>query len=226
MSKPYYEHSGGLRFWNESEILKREQIIESLSFTVKENLIKANRAWLFERIEGPILTPSSMISESYTEKDIFKTQHKYNGNEDICLRAETTASTYAYAKHNVKKPPICFWQVGKSFRRELSDGARASKLRFNEFYQIEFQCLFSEGTMADYRALIIDSLVDYVSSICSGYVKVVKSDRLPSYSESTLDIEVDGMEVASISYRNDYVSKKIKVLEIAFGLDRLVELSR
>jgi translation elongation factor EF-1beta len=60
----------------------------------------------------------------------------------------------------------------------------------------------------------------------SGDVKVVNSDRLPSYSESTLDIEIDGMEVASISYRNDYVSKKIKALEIAFGLDRLVELSR
>ena len=68
--------------------------------------------------------------------------------------------------------------------------------------------------------------------------RIVESDRLPSYSKRTMDIEVDNgdkwMEVCSISLRTDFdkkaifqakkkvVEKELLVLEIAFGLDRLV----
>jgi len=48
------------------------------------------------------------------------------------------------------------WQVGKSFRRELTDGATAAKLRFLEFTQLEFQCIYSSNTKADYREPLID----------------------------------------------------------------------
>ncbi|MEO1474006.1 MAG: hypothetical protein AAFS03_08700 [Pseudomonadota bacterium] len=54
------------------------------------------------------------------------------------------------------------------------------------------------------------------------------SDRLPAYSESTLDIEVmHGLhwrEVASCSIRTDY-GDDTKVCEIAFGLDRIATLA-
>jgi hypothetical protein len=53
---------------------------------------------------------------------------------------------------------------------------------------------------------------------------VVPSDRLPPYSESTLDIEVNGREVASCSIRTDY-SEETRVCEIAFGLDRIVHFA-
>ena len=58
-------------------------------------------------------------------------------------------------------------------------------------------------------------------------VRFVESDRLPSYSESTLDIEVpyngEWKEVASCSIRNDF-SEDTRVAEIAIGMDRLVEM--
>ena len=225
MSEALYKNIGGIRFWNEAEILKRNQIVDNLRLCVSKSLSNINGAWRFTQMEGPILTPESFISDSYTDDDVFVTQHE-SSSERIVLRAETTPSTYVYAEKHAKKLPVCFWQYGKSFRRELSDGATASKLRFNEFYQLEFQCLFSVGTMADYRDKIIPSLKKCVSSICEGEVTIIESDRLPSYSESTLDIEVDGREVASMSYRNDYPDDNVKVLELAFGLDRLVELSR
>lgn len=69
--------------------------------------------------------------------------------------------------------------------------------------------------------------------------RLVKSDRLPSYSKSTIDVEVqndDGMmEVCSMSLRTDFpgkvqftspknkvVEKELLVAEVAIGLDRCV----
>lgn len=59
-------------------------------------------------------------------------------------------------------------------------------------------------------------------------IRFVESDRLPSYSESTLDIETnyrdDWKEIASCSIRTDF-SEDTRVCEIAIGLDRLIELN-
>jgi glycyl-tRNA synthetase len=78
----------------------------------------------------------------------------------VALRAETTASSYLYAgyllAHDVK-PPVCVWQAGKSFRREKSEGASAAKLRFFEFYQQEFQCVYGVNTKADYSPTLMSS---------------------------------------------------------------------
>ena len=72
--------------------------------------------------------------------------------------------------------------------------------------------------------------------------RVVISDRLPSYSEITMDIEVHNgyqwMEVCSTSRRKDFPQKLVVsgkkgntekdalVLEIAIGLDRLLYCSQ
>lgn len=223
MSESHYKY-GGLRFWNEDEIELREMMISRLSGVVKRTLTGVNPAWRFFRVEGPILTPDAFINPEYNEQDLFITNHK-----DWALRAETTASSYEVARRISGKLPICVWQVGKSFRRELSDGATASKLRFNEFYQLEFQCIYAENTQADYRSYLIDALVPEAARflINNPRMRVVNSDRLPSYSETTLDIEAEfngnWKEIASCSIRTDY-SKDTRVCEIAFGLDRLVEI--
>lgn len=232
MSEPLFDH-GGLRFWSEAEIDLREAFIKKASSTVKNTLLGMNPAWKFYRCEGPILHPRSEISSSYSDDDIFVTNHK-----DFCLRAETTPSSYAYARSLPKgtKLPLCVWQSGISSRRENLDGASASKLRFNNFWQLEFQCIYSKGTMADYRSALIDSISKDIRWFTQTRVRTVESDRLPSYSKSTLDIEAyvsefkecKGLtsgwrEMASCSIRTDY-SDDTYVTEIAIGLDRIVEL--
>lgn len=150
------------------------------------------------------------------------------GPHFLRLRPETTQSSYMYAKSLNKKLPLCVYQKGKSFRRELNDGATASKLRFNEFWQLEFQCIYSDSTKADYRASLIPVILKEISRFTSLETKILESDRLPSYSESTIDIEVNHkgrwIEMASCSIRNDF-SKDTKVCEIAIGLDRVATLS-
>lgn len=228
MSSAYYEIES-LRFYDEREIELREMIVSRVSSTVKQTLKSVNSAWNIHRVEGPLLTPRIFVSDSYDEDDIFITQVEKAGSQ-LVLRPETTVSSYMFArkKYVNSKLPLCVWQVGKSFRVEKSDGATAAKLRFNEFYQLEFQCIYSIGTKADYRSYLIDAVSKDIAMFTNmPAVRVVESDRLPSYSESTLDIEVefrgDWKEVASCSIRKDF-SEDTRVCEIAIGLDRLVEI--
>lgn len=228
MSEAIYQ-LGGLRFWNEREITLREQYTERLSQVVRYALLNMNPAWQFFRVEGPCLAPASEISPAYTEDDVFITNHSAGG-DFLRLRAETTPSSYAYARWLMKrekraKPPLCVWQAGKSFRRETNDGASAAKLRFNEFYQLEFQCIYRADTKADYRSALIHAVAVECGLLTGIGGRTIDSDRLPSYSESTIDIELGGREVASCSIRTDFADD-MRVCEIAIGLDRLVELSR
>ena len=227
MSDAFYDIES-LRFYDEDEIEMREMMTKRISSVVRQTLQNVNPAWKFKRVEGPLLTPRSFVSPSYDEDDIFVTQIEKAGAK-LVLRPETTVSSYEFArkKYARDKFPLCVWQLGKSFRVEKSDGATAAKLRFNEFYQLEFQCIYSVGTKADYRASLIESVTKEVSRFLNLETRVIPSDRLPSYSESTLDIEVpyrnDWKEVASCSIRNDF-SEDTRVCEIAIGMDRLVEI--
>ncbi len=173
--------TGQLRFWTEHEITLREGLIPRLYHHVKTPLQKLNKAWRFERVEGSLLTPTNFISAAYTEDDLWVTKGLIAG-KGVALRAETTASSYLYAKHLMSqegdniKLPLCVWQSGKSFRREESDGASASRLRFFEFYQLEFQCIYSKTTGADYTSPVISSVCKEVQLITGSSARVVPSD--------------------------------------------------
>lgn len=221
--------TGGLPFWDEAEILARDVAISMLALAVRESLCSVNNAWVFRRVEGPLITPTSHIQAQYTGDDIFMLEASIAGRLHA-LRPETTGSSYAIARQLLKageiKPPLCIWQAGKSFRRETNDGASPSKMRFNEFYQLEFQCIYRKNTKADYRAAVTDKAAKIVSKLTGRPTRLCDSDRLPSYSERTVDIECEvregsWIEMASISTRTDFMDD-FEVLELAFGLDRIV----
>lgn len=221
MSKALYHSIGGLRFWSEAEIERREAFVALAAGTVRRTLTDLNPAFRTFRVEGPILTPRDFVSTAYSDDDLFTTQVRKAG-QMLVLRGETTASTYAWARNSDERLPVCFWQAGKSFRTETNDGASASKLRFNEFWQLEFQVVYKVGTKADYRSALIRAL----DALWRCRTRTVESDRLPAYSRSTIDIEVpfkDGWkEIASCSIRTDY-APDVEVCEIAIGLDRVIE---
>lgn len=218
---------GGLRFWTEDELELRDAFQSRAVAVVKRALVALNPAWRFARCEGPILHPRSQISAAYSDDDIFVTNH-IAGGESLCLRAETTPSSYAYARRLGGKMPLCVWQAGISSRRETNDGASAAKLRFNSFWQLEFQCIYQANTKADYRAQIMPVVQREIERFTGCETRVIASDRLPSYSESTLDIEVRHgaawREMASCSIRTDY-AEEMRVCEIAIGLCRVATLA-
>ncbi len=221
----------GLIFWSEEEINARKLVESRLVWVIKQRLKRMNRAWEFFQVEAPILTPRPFVNPNYSAEDMFATDGTAKDSEgnDVSLiaRPETTMGSYAYAKHLLNphneekvRMPLVVWQHGKSFRREQDQPTKFMRLK--EFNQLEFQCIYSPTTAADYAEKLIPA-VQFALARLVGECRIVPSDRLPDYSESTMDIEhvESGMELCSCSKRKDF--ENAKVLEIAVGTDRVVK---
>lgn len=211
--KPIFEHNG-LVWWSEEEIQTRRMVFDYFVRNIRSGLLEINPAWRFFECETPILMPLISISNSYSVDDYFNLG-------DLALRPETTFGSYVVAKRILEQKnrlPICVYQQGKSFRNEQDK--TLSNMRLKEFWQLEFQCLYSVTTANDYQAAMLPILQGSFERLL-GKCEIIESDRLPAYSLKTMDVVHDGMELASISLRKDY-SEDIRVLEIAIGLDRVV----
>lgn len=223
-----YQHNG-LPFYTEEDIRLRNYLVEYLQSGVRKILHKQNSAWKMVQIEAPTLIPRNLVSANYTADDF------YVLDDTLALKPETTPSSYLYAEHlfeHQQKPPLCVWQASKSYRKEQDQAT--THCRFKEFYQIEFQCIYSEDTKNNYQDSTIDDIAQLICDAMKLPTRVVLSDRLPSYSMKTLDVELFNgykwMEVCSVSLRTDFKYKpnvgnktiSCLVLEIAIGLDRLV----
>lgn len=232
-------NTNGLIFWIEKEIRLRRMFEEYFYNELRRVLLDMNPAWSFSQIEAPILTPDELINPNYTSEDVWVQEGEKPG---LTLRPETTPGSYAYAVHLLEntakpiKPPFVVWQTGKSFRREQDQVTK--NMRLKEFYQQEFQCIFVADTANDYHTNCLEPIRRMIGDMVHLPTRIVESDRLPSYSLKTMDIEVDNgdkwMEVCSISLRRDFpttakfqakgkvVEKELRVLEVAIGLDRCV----
>lgn len=223
-----------LPFFNKKDLLLKDYLVRKIELEIQEILIQQNKAWQFIQIEAPCLIPQQYINSNYTEQDIWMQQTL--NHAPIALKPETTPSSYLYLEHILKTqqylPPICVWQVSKSFRREQDQPTK--HCRFKEFYQQEFQCLYTQDTKNDYQHNIIEPLAKMFMDIVCLPTRIVLSDRLPEYSLKTIDIEVFNadkwMEVCSVSLRKDFNyqpliknnHKPCYVLEIALGIERLI----
>jgi glycyl-tRNA synthetase len=209
---------------------------------VRNFLRSANPAWDVRRVEAPALTPRALVSDAYTNADIWVQEQLTETDALLVLRPETTPSTYVYMQHILSnhsrtRLPLCVWQAGRSYRREQEQPTK--HMRLKEFWQLEFQCAYTADSGNDYHAISLEPVRRMIAALIPLPTRIVPSDRLPAYSETTVDVEVDNgdkwMEVCSISRRTDFperyrtqprkgpaVEQDVLVLEIAIGLDRCV----
>lgn len=226
--------------WEEREIEMRDDMVRFFAGEVRHFLKAINPAWDMRRIEAPVLMPRALVSDAYSNGDIWVQEQVSADAAELVLRPETTPSTYVYMQHLLgnhsrTKLPLCVWQAGKSFRREQEQPAK--HMRLKEFWQLEFQCAFTAGSGNDYHAASLEPVRRMIASLIHLPTRIVPSERLPAYSEATMDIEVDNgdkwMEICSISRRTDFpqtyrtqpkngpaIDHEVLVLEIAIGLDR------
>jgi glycyl-tRNA synthetase len=209
----------GLIFWTQEQIQLRRVFQDLLVTRIHNALLEQNSAFRMIQVEAPLLTPKEFINPNYTDEDVYRI-------DDFVLRPETTAGSFIAANalldsHNAIKtrPPVVVWQHGKSFRREQDQPLK--HMRLKEFYQLEFQIIFTETTKNDYSVKLYPRVQEAIESLI-GECRMEPSDRLPSYSEETIDIvcEATDMEVCSMSKRNDL--EGYKVIEVAIGTDRLL----
>lgn len=221
----------GLVFWTEREIRLRQMLADYFVDGLRTVLKGQNRAFELMQVEAPLITPQEFINKNYTAKDYYKLDDTVGLNpetflpQSLILRPETTMGSYQYAKwllvhtETKTKLPICIWQHGKSFRREQDQVTK--NMRLKEFYQLEFQCIYGVTTQNDYSKVVIPAVCKMMGDML-GPCRTEDSDRLPDYSERTVDVvcEKTNMEVCSISLRKDFPDAK--VLEVAIGTDRCV----
>ncbi len=228
--------------WEEREINMRDHMVRFFSEEVRGFLRSANPAWDIRRIEAPALTPRALVSDAYTNADIWVQEQLAETDAPLVLRPETTPSTYVYMQHILgnhsrTRLPLCVWQAGRSYRREQEQPSR--HMRLKEFWQLEFQCAYTADSGNDYHAAVLEPVRRMIAALIPLPTRIVPSDRLPAYSQTTVDVEVDNgdkwMEVCSISRRTDFPERyrtqpkkgpamehHVLVLEIAIGLDRCV----
>lgn len=248
--KQLYERNG-LIFWTEKEIRLREMMVNHFVDAVQTCLKCQNKAWEFARVEAPILTPRKLLNKNYTNDDVYAVDRPSGDSpiwDNLVLRPETTMGSYTMAQHLLSshqkiRLPLCVWQHGKSFRKEQDQPTKFMRLK--EFYQLEFQCIYSTTTKADYSESLMTTVQNAMAEMI-GPCKIEDSDRIPDYAEWTMDVicmdpiltddptadfDRDGMEVCSISLRKDYPNiigtganghKPPHVLEVAIGMDRCV----
>jgi len=228
--------------WEEREINMRDHMVRFFSEEVRSFLRSVNPAWDVRRVEAPALTPRALISDAYTNADIWAQEQLTETDAPLVLRPETTPSTYVYMQHILgnhsrTRLPLCVWQAGRSYRREQEQPTK--HMRLKEFWQLEFQCAYTADSGNDYHAAALEPVRRMIAALIPLPTRIVPSDRLPAYSQTTVDVEVDNgdkwMEVCSISRRTDFperyrtqpkkgpaVEQDVLVLEIAIGLDRCV----
>ena len=228
--------------WEEREINMRDHMVRFFSDEVRTFLRSVNPAWDVRRVEAPALTPRALISDAYTNADIWAQEQLTETEAPLVLRPETTLSTYVYMQHILgnhsrTRLPLCVWQAGRSYRREQEQPTK--HMRLKEFWQLEFQCAYTADSGNDYHAAALEPVRRMIAALIPLPTRIVPSDRLPAYSQTTVDVEVDNgdkwMEVCSISRRTDFperyrtqpkkgpaVEQDVLVLEIAIGLDRCV----
>ncbi len=219
----------GLPIYTQQDILTKDYLTKLIIENIKSILSNENQAWKYYQIESGSLIPRSLVNSNYTEDDV------YFINSDLALKPETTSASYEYAINLLNHQtmlPISVFQCSRSYRKEQDQATK--HCRFKEFNQLEFQCLFSSDTKNDYQEKVLLPIAHLFSKVLGLPTRIVLSDRLPSYSLKTIDIEVNNgdkwMEISSISLRNDFPikpiikNKSIDVLnlEIAIGIDRLL----
>lgn len=228
--------------WEEREINMRDHMVRFFSEEVRSFLKSANPAWDFRRVEAPALMPRAIVSNAYSNADIWVQEQLAAMDTPLVLRPETTPSTYVYMQHILgnhsrTRLPLCVWQAGKSYRREQEQPTK--HMRLKEFWQLEFQCAYTADSGNDYHSACLEPVRRMIASLIHLPTRIVPSDRLPAYSQVTMDVEVNNgdkwMEVCSISRRTDFpqryksqpkkgpaIEHDVLVLEIAIGLDRCV----
>jgi glycyl-tRNA synthetase len=230
----------GLVVWTEEEISRRHYLKSFFALRIRQALLATNPAWQMMEVETPVLTPRVEINPQYTEDDIFLTR----ADRALALRPETTAGSCFVARRMLQKrqvrPPFVVWQAGQSFRQEQDHPRKF--LRLKAFYQQEFQCIYTADTGNDYHEAVLPAVAAAIKDATALETRIIPSERLPSYSTRTTDVEVywndRWTEMASVSTRTDFAARYIValrdrtvkeidllVLEIALGLDRLTVVS-
>jgi glycyl-tRNA synthetase len=223
----------GLIYYSQADIDTREYLIRRIAGEISDAMRSLNRGIDFVRIETPCLIPWTIAQPHLlAEFPLWQASPPSIKEGQLWLRPESTHGTYTMFHvlfpeelrlHKVL--PLCLWQAGLSFRVEQDKTFK--NMRFKQFYQLEFQLAYAEGTKANYHEHAVGAMFALLERLFPqwlgnmGCIELEDQEEIPFYSERTTDLTVLDHEVVAISSRTDF---DYPVLEISCGLDRLLAI--
>ena len=235
--QPMPNWPNGLVYYTEDDIRVREFLIQEISRRLETAFQAVNRAVRFMRIETPSLVPPDVVKQHLDAKfplwavvdPQWMVMNTIEDRVPFFLRPESTRGTYLmfdvlFPQHpqQAKMLPLCLWQSGLSFR--IEQDKTFANLRFKQFYQLEFQLAYAEGTKADYHeaaCVAMREILHHLFRDWSPATVEVADDERPFYSSKTTDLYCADTEVVAISSRKDFI---YPVVEVSCGLDRLTAI--
>lgn len=192
----------------------------SLTLRIEDNL----EEWLtrdegFTRVATPIIINSDKIKKMNIDNDDKLREQIFWLTGNKCLRPMLAPNLYEVMRdiYKITGEPVRIFEIGSCFRRE-SQGAQ----HMNEFTMLN---------LVEYAAVKDGEQMDRLENLAHGAMKAVGIDKYELVREQsgvyveTLDIEVDGFEIASGSFGPHVLDTNWGVFEtwvgIGIGIERL-----
>lgn len=120
-----------LPFWSQEAIEQRAFLAQRFHNQLEAKVRARNRAWLFERIEAPMLIPRELLNLEYSDDALFTIAPKMSSLRLAFAQAVAQDATWMSKRLEAQAslPPYCCWQLNKSFRREQDQPTKHMRLK-------------------------------------------------------------------------------------------------
>lgn len=191
-----------------------------LALQIEERL----KQWLIEsecftQVTTPTIITASMLDKMTITKDHALTSQVFWLDSKRCLRPMLAPNLYTVMRdlYKITKEPVRIFEAGSCFRKE-SQGAQ----HMNEFTMLN---------LVDFAGVEDGRQMDRLKELAKGAMEAVgienyelEIEKSEVYGE-TLDIVVDGLEIASGAYGPHFLDSRWGVFEtwvgIGFGIERI-----
>lgn len=200
-----------------------KDLVEVRKITFTEGVSRKLQNWLmregYTKVSTPTIITRQMLEKMTIDEFHHLSEQVFWLDRKRCLRPMLAPNLYVMMRElkRITNEPVKIFEIGSCFRRE-SQGAR----HMNEFTMLNCVEL---GVIEDGRQ--VEALKEMAHSAMAAlgiedYELVVEESTVYG---STVDIEIDGIEVASGSYGPHFLDKQWGVFDtwvgIGFGVERL-----
>lgn len=200
-----------------------KELVEERHITFTEEVSRSLQDWLmkdgYTKVSTPTIITRQMLEKMTIDEFHHLSEQVFWLDRKRCLRPMLAPNLYVMmrALKRITNQPVKIFEIGSCFRKE-SQGAK----HMNEFTMLNCVQL---AVVQDGRQ--VEALKEMVHSAMQAlgiedYELVVEESTVYG---STVDIEIDGIEVASGSYGPHFLDKQWGVFDtwvgIGFGVERL-----
>lgn len=200
-----------------------KNLLKEKHITISDEVGNKLSDWLMSKDYTKVLTPTIISKDQLKAMTIDEENHLFSQvfwiDNNKCLRPMLAPNLYIVMRElkRITNEPVKIFEIGSCFRKE-SQGAR----HMNEFTMLNMVELASveDGKQLDTLKALAHEAMESLG--VESYELVIEESAVYG---STLDIEIDGIEVASGSYGPHELDANWDIFDtwvgIGFGIERL-----